>query len=102
MDARRIAAWFDLPVAGLARSLSRSSAAVHKTPAALSLQAGLAVYQRIARALGILAGSEMGAKIWLHTPNPDLEGRTPNFLLREGQAEIIAALLDDALAGQPG
>ncbi len=102
LNARRIADWFDLPVAGLARALGRSSAAVHKTPAALSLQAGLAVYQRIGIALSVLAGSEAGAKIWLHTLNPDLEGNTPNALLRQGQAEIVASLLDDALAGQPG
>ncbi len=77
-------------------------AAVYKTPDALSLQPGLALFERIASALLHLVGSYEGLRIWLNAPEPDLEGETPRALLLEREGDVVAELLEDMMAGQPG
>ncbi len=102
LDARPIAAWLGLSLKTLAGALGRAYPTVHKTPAAAALQAPLVVYLRLASALSHLTGSDEAARAWLNAPNPDLEGQTPRAVLEAGGAETVAALLEDALVGQPG
>lgn len=103
LDAVCMAEWFGISVKKFAGLLDRAYATVHKTPDAASLQGRLVVFLRIASALSRLAGSRDGARIWLNTPNPDLEEKqTPFAVIELGEAEIIAELLEDALVGQPG
>ena len=103
LDAVRMAEWFGISVKKFAGLLDRAYATVHKTPDAVSLQEKLIVFLRIASALSRLAGSRNGARVWLNTPNPDLEeNQTPLATMEMGEAEIIAELLEDALVGQPG
>ena len=92
---------FGLSVSEIARVLKRKVSTVHKTPDAVGLQQELAVFERIAAALWHLAGSTEGARIWLNAPNPELEDETPANLIRAGEADVIAELLEDVLMGQP-
>ncbi|BDI33860.1 hypothetical protein CCAX7_59110 [Capsulimonas corticalis] len=103
LDSARIAEWFGMPLKTLAGLLGRGYATVHKTPDSVAVQSKLKVFLRIASALSRLAGSPAGTRIWLNTPNPDLENnQTPMSAIEMGEQEIIAELLEDALAGQPG
>jgi hypothetical protein len=102
LDAKRISAIFGLPLSGVARIVGRELSAVHKTPDALSLQPGLTIFERIAAPLLYLAGSPENLRIWLNAPNPELEGETPVALLKSGEGEVVAELLEDTLVGQPG
>lgn len=102
LDAKRISTLFGLPLAEVARLLGREAAAVHKTPDALSLQAPLTLFERIAAPLRHLSGSSENGRIWLNAANPDLAGETPLAYLRAGKGEVVAELLEDALHGQPG
>ena len=103
LDAACTADWFGMPLKTLAGLLGRGYATVHKTPDAAALQDKLKVFLRLASALSHLAGSHEGARIWLNTPNSDLEdSQTPMSAIELGEQEIIAELLEDALAGQPG
>ncbi len=102
IDAGRIATFFGLPLARLARILGRSPQTVHKTPDAERLQKPLTVFVRIASVLLSLFGSAHKARIWLNAPNPDLDKLRPKELLERGKPEIIAELLEDAVLGHPG
>ena len=75
---------------------------MYKTSDAPGLQTGLLVYERIARALLSLVGSEAGLRIWLNTPEPDLDGEVPRDLLLNGEGLVVAELLEDQQEGQPG
>ena len=101
LDARPIAGFFGLSLAALARVLGTTRAALHKTPDAPSLQPKLRFWHAVAGALLDLLGSEETARIWLQTPNPELEGQTPLTLMKAGDADIVAELLRDVLTGQP-
>ncbi len=85
----------------LARILGRSPQAILKAPDAESLQDQLFVFVRIATLLMSLFGSAHKSRIWLNAPNPDLDKKRPIELLERGKAEIIAALLEDAVLGHP-
>jgi len=84
-----------------ARLLSQKLPTLSKTPDAPSVQAGLALFQRIGVALVRLVGSSEGLRIWMNAPNPQLEGRTPLSIVLEGQGEGVAEMLEDMLVGQP-
>jgi CheY-like chemotaxis protein len=102
IDARRVAGFFGLSLAKLAKALGRSPQSVHKTPDSARLQKGLGLFLRIAAGLIALLGSEGDGRIWLNTPSPDLDNTRPLELIEEGQGEIVAELLEDALLGHPG
>lgn len=104
LDAKLLADWLGLPLKSVARGLGREYATIHKTPDAPAIQEGLRVYLRVAAALNHLAGSRIGARVWLNTPNTDLGGVTPHSLLEYdlSDAEMVAELLEDSLYGMPG
>jgi len=102
IDATRVAGFFGLSLAKLAKALGRSPQSVHKTPDSARLQKGLGLFLRIAAGLTAFLGSEGDGRIWLNTPNPDLDNTRPLELIEEGQGEIVAELLEDALLGHPG
>jgi uncharacterized protein (DUF2384 family) len=101
LDAKRIGAFFDVPLAALARLLGRPLATIHKTPGARPLQEDLAVFERIAAALLHLAGSPDALRMWMNAPNPELENQTPMALLLSGKGAVVTELLEDVLFGQP-
>jgi uncharacterized protein (DUF2384 family) len=104
LDAKCLADWLGISLKSLAHALGREYATVHKTPDAPALQGRLQVYLRVASALNHLVGSQAGARVWLNTPNADLEGVTPQSLLERTlpDAELVAGLLEDSLYGMPG
>lgn len=102
LDAKKISALFGMTLADIARLLGRDLSAVHKTPAAPSLQPRLALFERVGAPLLYLAGSPENLRVWLNAPNPDLEGEAPLALLKNGEGEVVAELLEDTLVGQPG
>ena len=75
---------------------------MYKTPDAPSLQTGLLLYERIARSLLSLIGSPEGLRIWLNTPEPELDNEVPRDLLLSGEGQVVAELLEDMQEGQPG
>lgn len=102
LDAQRVANFFGLSLAALGRAVGVSRAALHKTPDASSLQKKLHPWHAVAGALLDILESKEAVRAWLHTPNPELESQTPLALMQGGEADVVAALLRDAMTGQPG
>jgi len=102
IDAKRVAEFFQLPLSTIAKILKRHPKTVHKTPDAVNIQDGLGMFLRIASALMIKHGSEAESRVWLNTPNPDLDNTQPLEIIKRGQCEIVVDLLEDALLGHPG
>ncbi len=101
LDARQIAAHFGLELKTVAGLLGQKLSTISKTPDSKALQPDLTVFGRIAAALQRLVGSEQNSRIWLNAPNPQLGGKTPAQAIAEGDADIVAGILDDMLVGQP-
>jgi hypothetical protein len=102
LDAKQIAGFFDVRLATLASQLGRDLSTLSKSPSGRPLQEGLRVYERMAAALLRMTASTGEARMWLHAPSPDLEQKTPIEVIEEGNAYVLAELLEDMLAGQPG
>jgi CheY-like chemotaxis protein len=102
IDARRVADFLGLSLTKLAKSLGRSPQSVHKTPDSIRLQDKLGLFLRLASGLNALFGTEGNGKIWLNSPNPDLDNTRPLDLIEQGKVEIVAELLEDSLLGHPG
>jgi hypothetical protein len=102
LDARRVADFFGMAPARLAKILGRSPQALHKTPDAESLQKHLAVFARIATSLLSAFEGREQARIWLNSPHPDLDETRPIELVEKKKPEVVAELLEDALLGHPG
>lgn len=101
IDARRLATYLDVPLSTLARAVGKDYKAVFKSPASAPIQPRLAPIHRTVVALERILGSRSGALAWLKGPNEKLGGITPMQLVLEGRCEVVAQLLDAALAGVP-
>ncbi len=102
IDAAKVSEMFAVPLNHVAEMLNAKAATVHKTPDASALQEKLGQLERIAAGLLNLAGSQERLRMWLKTPNQDLDGKIPLDLLRDRRAEVVENLLEDVLLGQPG
>ena len=101
LDARQVAGYFDIELKAIASLLGQKLTTVSKTADSKTLQPGLTTFGRIATALENLVGSEQNRRIWLAAPNPQLGGKTPLQTITEGDADIVADLLENMLVGQP-
>lgn len=101
LDARKVATFFGLTVAELARLLGRGVSTVHKTPHAPNLQGGLRQLESIASGLMRLTGSERRSRMWLQAANPALEGHAPIELLKLGKVAPMQQFVQDLLEGRP-
>lgn len=101
LDAKRIAAYLEISLSSLAAVTGRSIAAIHKAPAADSLQQALAPVARTISLLSEILHSQEHVRAWLHSPHPDLGNEIPMRLILEGHAGSVADMLEAALAGQP-
>ena len=101
LDARRIAAYLHISLSSLAATTGRSIAAIHKAPAADSLQKPLAPVAQIISILSGILQSKERVRMWLHSPHPDLGNQIPMSLILDGHAAAVADMLAAALAGQP-
>ena len=101
LDAKRIAAYLHVSLSSLAAITGGSVAAIHKAPAANSLQQTLApIAQTISVLTEVLSSKEL-VLAWLNSPHPDLGNQTPLQLILGGHAGTVADLVAAALAGQP-
>lgn len=101
LDARRIANYLSISVSCLAQAIGKSDAAVHKSPASISLQDSLAPIARSLAVLLRLLCSREHVLAWLNCPHPDLGGHTPMSLILTGKATAVTEMLEAVLAGQP-
>jgi len=101
LDARRMANYLSVPLSSLAEATGKTDAAVHKTPAATSLQKALAPIARSLAILSRLFRSRERVLAWLNSPHPDLGSRTPLSLILTGKATALTEMLEAVLAGQP-
>ena len=101
LDAKRIAGYLQISLSSLAAVTGRSVAAIHKAPAADSLQQPLAPVARTISVLSEILQSKVHVRAWLRTPHPDLDNQIPMRMIQEGQAGAVADMLESALAGQP-
>ncbi len=100
LDAKRIANHLAIPLSSLAEAIGRSDSAVHKSPAAPSLQELLVPIARSLVILSRLLRQREHVLAWLNSPHPDLGSRTPLSLILSGKASTVAQMLEAALAGQ--
>jgi DNA-binding response OmpR family regulator len=99
IDASKLALYLGISLASLANAISKDYKAVFKTPASESLQTALAPIHRTVAALHRYFDRREESLAWLNTANPELGAKRPKDLLLEGKAEIVADMLEGALAG---
>lgn len=101
LDAKRIATYLHTSLSSLAAVTGGGVAAIHKAPAANSLQEPLTPIARTISLLTDVLQSKEHIQAWLHSPHPDLGNQTPMRLILRGHAVAVADMLEAALAGQP-
>ncbi|HEV2961237.1 MAG TPA: response regulator [Candidatus Angelobacter sp.] len=101
LDAQRIAHFFGLKVAELARILKKRVGTVSKTSNAPALQEALRPLESIASGLLRLLGGEARVRMWLQAANPALDGHAPMELLRMGKIADLGDFVQDLLEGRP-
>ena len=101
LDAKRIAAYLGVSLSSLAVVTGRSVAAIHKAPAANSVQEALGPIARTISLLSEVFESKEHIQAWLHSPHADLGNQSPMRLILGGHADAVADMLAAALAGQP-
>jgi hypothetical protein len=101
LDAKRIAALFDVPLNDIARAVGVTVSAVSKRATAPSAQNGLRELEFVWGTLMNVFGSEAKGRAWLHAPRPDLGGQSPLSLVTQGAAKDLANYIRRALAGEP-
>jgi len=84
----------------LTAATGTSVTAIHKAPAADSLQKGLAPVARTISMLSDILQSKDHVRMWLDSPHPDLANRVPIRLILDGQAGVVPDMLAAVLAGQ--
>ena len=99
IDAKRIAEYLDVPLKAVSSAIGREYKTVFKTPAAPALQSALDPIARTLRALQRYFDRRQESLAWLNTPNPELDSGRPLDLLLHGQADVVADMLEGALAG---
>jgi hypothetical protein len=101
LDAGRIASFLGTPLSNLAKFSQVSVAGLHKSPRSVSVQPHLIPIARSLAILTQLLSSKESVLAWMNSPHPDLGGETPLTLILQGKAQVVADLLEAALAGQP-
>ena len=99
--ADKIAEHMAVPLKQLAQAVGANYTAVHKTPAADSLQSALLPVKRSLEILHELLGDPAAERAWLNSPHPDLGMRTPLQVILEGNGRALWTILENALEGIP-
>jgi CheY-like chemotaxis protein len=99
VNAKKLADYLGIPLVSLANAIGKDYKAVFKTPASEPLQSALAPIHRTVVALHRYFGRREESLAWLNTVNPELDAKRPKDLVLEGKAEIVADMLEGALAG---
>ena len=98
LSAEKVARLFGLSTSEVAQLAGKTRQAVSKTDDADSLQPTLRPFERIARLRAALGDD--GFRAWLNQPLAGLDG-SPLELVRAGNAETVAELVEDLLTGSP-
>lgn len=106
LDAKLIADYFGLSLREVARILGKCHPTVDKTPDSKNLQAPLQPFEAILRGRILVENDDALFRQWLNTaceefPEHDGQVPTPMDIIRMGHPEVVAALVDEALTGQP-
>jgi CheY-like chemotaxis protein len=101
LDAKRIAGYLGVSLSSLAAVTGGSVAAIHKAPAANSVQEALGPIERTISLLSEVFQSKEHIQAWLHSAHPDLDNQIPVRMILGGQANAVADMLAAALSGQP-
>lgn len=101
IDAKLVADLFEMSIPALAKLIGAGEPALYKTPDAKSVQNKLSDFEKVAWGLLRLTGSEKGLRMWLNTPNADLDKALPIDYIKEGYLVDVAAMVEDALLGHP-
>jgi uncharacterized protein (DUF2384 family) len=99
LDVEKVAAAFGIPLDELEGILRISENGVASTPAASALQAALRPFERAYRLTELTEGTPEVFRSWLLMPLEELEDDTPMDVLREGNVEVIAQLVESLLHG---
>jgi CheY-like chemotaxis protein len=99
LDAKRVADYLDVPLARLAAAIGKGYKAVFKSPSSAALQPLLAPIHSLLLALRRVYGDRRETLVWLNTPHGELGGVQPLALVLGGRAEVVADLVEGALAG---
>ncbi len=103
IDSQRFAKVLALTTQEIAKILDRTPRGIAKNPASPKLQSDMVRLMNLYRSLlEIFDGSVPYVRIWLRAPHPDLQGRTPLSLLKDGHPEVVESLLRAVETGQPG
>lgn len=100
LSADRVAKLFGVSLSQLAGWLGRTRQALNKTPDADSLQDALSYFERVARLRAVIR-SDAEFRKWLRTPHELLDKAPPLELLAQGEWQVLADFVDDALTGAP-
>lgn len=101
IDAHKLADFAGVPLKRLAEGLGLNYKAIHRNPAAESVQPAL---QPVKRALEILHDffQKPGTiRVWLNTAHPDLGGGTALEAILQNNAAAVLRILENARAGVP-
>jgi uncharacterized protein (DUF2384 family) len=101
IDAKKLAHYLGVPLAALSRAVGKQYKAAFKSPTSAGLHAALAPVHRAVVALHRVYDDRKHELVWLQTPHPDLDDTAPMQLILSGKAEVVADLLEGALAGIP-
>ncbi|MBL9158408.1 MAG: hypothetical protein JNJ70_13100 [Verrucomicrobiales bacterium] len=106
LDAKKVAQFFGLKPAELARVVGVSRQALSKTPDSAGIQKALYPFEEITRGMLMVGDDPTLFRQWLNTPSRDLPKKdgqhmTPMEMIREGHPAVIAGLVDSALTGHP-
>jgi hypothetical protein len=99
LDAKRVADYLDVPLARLAAAIGKGYKAVFKSPSSAALQPLLVPIHSLLLALRRVYGDRRESLVWLNTPHTELGGVQPLELVLGGRAEVVADLVEGALAG---
>lgn len=101
LDAQRIAGYLGVSLSRFAAALGRNYQGLYKTPDSSAVQEALFPIKRILDILSAVIEEPALVRMWLNTPHPDLGGRTALRVILDGDADVVADMLEDAMAGMP-
>ncbi len=106
IDARRVSEVFGLRLTQLVDLCGVTKQALSRSPTSARVQERLAVFDELCKGIVWCGGDEEVFRTWLNRPNPDFmscggPSPTPMALLLRGQADLVAARLEQLLRGLP-
>jgi uncharacterized protein (DUF2384 family) len=102
VDMSAVADMIGDSVARVAQMTPLTPGALRKNPTSDRAQPAARRFVRVLSDLARLLGSRKAALIWLRTPHPELEGRSPLELFYGQHFEAVEGLVQDLRSGSPG